>query len=245
MSVLIDSDLLRPVRRKFIIWRARRRTNAVALTFDDGPDPELTQELLALLMQERVPATFFLVGTRAEKSPHLVRQMAADGHETGIHTFSHRTMAELGCESYANEIERTAGLIRDLTRREPLLFRPPFGEYSLQLLWLMIKRRTRCILWSVDFRDYTVKNKDVLVQLQKEALLVGGDILLFHDSQRVTVEAMPAIIRDIRSRGLAFATISQLLGNPSGGQAKEPVPRFRGNRGSADVRPQESIISQA
>jgi peptidoglycan/xylan/chitin deacetylase (PgdA/CDA1 family) len=224
MSGLIDSSLIRPVRKRFVIMKAHRHSNAVALTFDDGPDPELTPRLLALLKEENVPATFFLVGIRIGKSPRLVRQMAADGHETGVHTFSHRKMAELGHAAYVEEIEQTATLIEELTQHRPLLFRPPFGERNMQLLRLMIERRMRCILWSIDLRDYECKDKDVLLRKHYGTLLTSGDILLFHDSKKVTIEAMRTIIRDIRSRGLSFATVSRLLDKSFSGQTKTAAP---------------------
>lgn len=192
----------------------------VALTFDDGPDSRYTPEVLRILAQEQVPATFFLVGAHAERYPELVRQIQRQGHEIGSHTYSHRNLFLLPRPATEREIVKTEEVLRRLTGDRPYLFRPPRGLYDQHLRRLLAERRYTVVLWSVSSRDWAEASPR-LIASNVLGPARGGDILLFHDSGAILVsqggdrrhmlKALPYIIRRLKAEGLRFVTVSRLL----------------------------------
>ncbi len=130
-------------------WRGPRTARRVALTFDDGPDPEYTPRVLDLLAREDVPATFFLVGERAARAPDVVRAMAAAGHEIGNHTWSHSNLWLCGPRRTDSEIRRAHDLLADLGGRPPRHFRPPWGAVNAAMFGALRRVAARCVFWSI------------------------------------------------------------------------------------------------
>lgn len=178
----------------------------VALTFDDGPHPELTPKLLDILEREQIPATFFVIGSCAARSPDIVRRAFDAGHELGNHTWSHPVLTRVSLAQAAEEISRTDALLTDLTGDIPNTLRPPYGAMNDRLSELALPRPL--MLWDVDTLDWKTRNTPAV---ERAATRSDGRIVLMHDIHPTTVEAVPAIIRNFKSRGYRFVTISSYV----------------------------------
>jgi peptidoglycan/xylan/chitin deacetylase (PgdA/CDA1 family) len=178
----------------------------VALTFDDGPHPELTPKLLDILEREKISATFFVIGSCAARSPDIVRRAFDEGHELGNHTWSHPVLTRVSPAQAAEEISRTDALLTDLTGDIPNTLRPPYGAMNDRLSELALPRPL--MLWDVDTLDWKTRNTPAV---ERAATRSDGGIVLLHDIHPTTIEAVPAIIRDFKSRGYRFVTISSYV----------------------------------
>lgn len=188
---------------------------AVALTFDDGPSPQYTPQVLAVLRRFHVPATFFAVGYLAAAYPHLIQAEAAAGMEIGNHTYNHPEVPpfdELPARLQYDEIALAAA---DLRRAgvDATTFRPPEGSFSADVAAAAARLDERVVLWSVDPADWQPgTTADTIVRNVLRAVQPGS-IVLFHDGggdRRATVAALPRIITAIRRRGLALVTVDGL-----------------------------------
>jgi peptidoglycan/xylan/chitin deacetylase (PgdA/CDA1 family) len=155
----------------------------VSWTFDDGPHPEWTPELLDVLDLAGIRATFFLVGEAASRRPDLVRRIAAAGHLIGNHTYSHRTPREMTPAEFVDEFDRTQSLLADLTGEVPRFFRPPKGEMTLSMMRAVWDRGATIALWSIDPKDYRISNSDEADRWVDSYRRKSGDIVLFHDNR--------------------------------------------------------------
>lgn len=155
----------------------------VSWTFDDGPHPEWTPELLDVLDLAGIRATFFLVGEAASRRPDLVRRIAAAGHLIGNHTYSHRTPREMTSAEFADEFDRTQSLLTDLTGEIPRFFRPPKGEMTLSMMRTVWDRGATIALWSIDPKDYRISTSDEADRWVDSYRRKSGDIVLFHDNR--------------------------------------------------------------
>jgi peptidoglycan/xylan/chitin deacetylase (PgdA/CDA1 family) len=191
----------------------------VALTFDDGPDPRYTPQVLRILQSEQVPATFFLVGAHAERYPGLVRRIQREGHEIGSHTYSHRNLFLLPERTTEQEVARAEAVLTRLTGARPHLFRPPRGLYDGGVRRLLQAHRYTVVLWSVSSRDWAEVSPR-LIAANVLGPVRGGDILLFHDSGAILasqggnrqhmLQALPYVIGRLKAEGFQFVTVSQL-----------------------------------
>jgi peptidoglycan-N-acetylglucosamine deacetylase len=109
----------------------------VAITFDDGPNPTYTPQVLEIFSEAKGKATFFMIGEQMESHPEVVKQVAAEGHEIGNHTFTHPKLSQLSSAEGMEEIERTEMLIEELTGQKPVLFRPPYLDYNQETVSLL------------------------------------------------------------------------------------------------------------
>lgn len=182
-------------------------TRKIALTFDDGPHSVYTEEMLNVLEEAEVPATFFLLGQNIEGREELVQKIAEKGHLIGNHTFHHVQITGLSKEDACREIEETSDLIEELTGKGTEYVRPPFGtwneglEENLDLIPVM---------WTIDTRDWTTQNVHAIVEhVVKNA--DDNDIILMHDSYESTVQAAEQIIRLLKADGFEFVTVDEVL----------------------------------
>lgn len=211
MKKLIKLLITAPWRNKFVFHKLKSGENKIAITFDDGPHPENTVRLLEILNNEKAKATFFVSGSEVEKYPGLLKDIDDEGHEIGNHSFSHRKVSEMGLQNYLCGIEKTSMLIQRYSRQKDHLFRPPFGEFNFALFNYIIKSRFAYVSWSIDSQDSYIRKKDELVQSMNGVNSKDGDIILFHEDYKSTIDALPEIIRDIRMCGFTFASVSELL----------------------------------
>jgi peptidoglycan/xylan/chitin deacetylase (PgdA/CDA1 family) len=186
--------------------------DAIALTFDDGPYPRHTVKILSILKRYHVPATFFVVGTWAQRYPALVRRAEALGMEIANHSWSHPydpPFTSLQDSKIRHEIADTNALLRRLGA-DPRLFRPPGGSWDPHLRELAADEGTRLVLWDVDPRDWSTKTSPKELTRAVLSRVRPGSIVLLHDGggdAATTIEALPEIIRGIRERGLGFTTV--------------------------------------
>jgi len=217
-----------------IVWEVPMEARKIALTFDDGPYPETTGDILDLLKEYDGKATFFVVGHRAEEAPELVRRELAEGHEIGNHTYTHLFLKKsVNPQTVFDEISRTEETLTRLTGAKPTLFRPPGGYYNDPLIELTKKLGYRTVLWSwhQDTKDWrspgvaAIANK-VLTNAR------AGDIVLLHDcvqGSTQTVQALRIILPELSRRGFRFVTVSELLRDRArlegGDGSRLPVPQ--------------------
>lgn len=183
----------------------------VSLTFDDGPDPRHTRALLDTLEAAGARGSFFLQGRNAEQHRDLVREIHARGHELGNHGYSHRRSREIGIPAYLEEARRTHALLEACVgARLAPLFRPPYGEMTAAATIALARAGFRIVHWSLDSRDSFIAEAAALTAHVQGLPVGGGDILLFHEDQPQTLEALPAILASLRARALGFATVGTL-----------------------------------
>ncbi len=183
----------------------------IALTFDDGPHPGMTDRLLEVLREQNVPSTFFIVGKMGDRYPELVRTIAAQGHEVANHTYNHPNLARSSKESVMDELDRTRTLIHQLTGQDNYLFRPPGGDYSRDTVKLTASAGYRMILWSVLTDDVDGAS----CRAMRRRILDGasdGGIILMHSGVENTVKMLPGVIAELKGRGYQFVTVSTMLG---------------------------------
>ena len=184
----------------------------VALTFDDGPGP-LTGRLLDSLVAEGVTATFFVLGQNVRVHPDLVARMVRSGMVVANHTWDHRDMKRLSLDDARSEVDRTSAEITKATGLTSTLLRPPYGSYNAQVTTL----GQAIILWDVDTEDW--KNRSASVTTTRAlATARAGSIILMHDIHASTIEAVPGIVRALKSRGFTLVTVPQLLGQTQAGK---------------------------
>lgn len=193
----------------------------VALTFDDVPDPRFTPKVLDVLKKEGVKATFFAVGTRSKKHPGLVARIKREGHAIGNHSYNHAQFNKLTLNEFRDQIERTNRILKSITGQEPRLIRPPYGEINEEQLRWARKNNYKIVNWNVDSLDWKGLSKDQV----KENILSAtgpGAIILQHAGGGVgselqgTIEALPEVISELRSKGYTFVTLPEMLGVPEG-----------------------------
>jgi peptidoglycan/xylan/chitin deacetylase (PgdA/CDA1 family) len=182
----------------------------VALTFDDGPHPVLTERLLDVLKKEHVPATFFVVGKMAERYPDVLRKIAGDGDEIENHTYDHLNLARLSSDQVLEELNRTRSAIRRITGQDSIYFRPPGGDYSRMMLHSTIHNGYHMVLWSVLTDDVEGASARA-IRSRILASVNDNAIILLHSGVEGTVEALPGVITSLRQRGYHFVTVSTLI----------------------------------
>ena len=179
----------------------------VALTFDDGPRSSTTGPLLDGLELREVPATFFLVGNRIPGNEDLVRRMAAEGHQIGIHTYDHVKLKGLSRQDFDLQVGKTRVLITRLVGEANYWLRPPYGLIDRQA-------ENWCggpvILWSVDPEDWKDNDIDRVVAAVVEHVS-DGDIILLHDLFPSSAQAALRIVDTLLARGYCFVTVEQLM----------------------------------
>lgn len=183
----------------------------LALTFDDGPWPETTEEVLTILERFEVPATFFVTGRQVERFPHLAQRMVMSGHAIANHSWTH-PMETMDSETAIRELEGTNRLIEQATGVRPALFRPPGGNLNTRLVDYAKRARFAVMMWSADSEDYYVSTP-LIVDNVLQAVRPGG-IVLFHDGggdQQATVEALPQLLATLSRLGYRFVTVPELL----------------------------------
>lgn len=179
----------------------------VALTFDDGPRSSTTGPLLDGLELREVPATFFLVGSRIPGNEDLVRRMAEEGHQIGLHTYDHVKLKGLSQSAFDLQVGRTRALITELLGEGSYWLRPPYGLIDKHA-------ESWCggpiILWSVDPEDWKDDNIGRIVSAVVDHVS-DGDIILLHDLFPSSAQAALVIVDELTARGYCFVTVEQLM----------------------------------
>jgi len=196
------------------------RERVAFLTFDDGPNPGVTEGVLELLGQEAVPATFFMVGRHVEQHPETARAVAAAGHEIGNHTYSHIKLHRVGPRRAADEIRRGHETIAQITGVVPRSFRAPHGYRSPFVARAIAPFRYRVFGWTFGVWD-TARPGAETIRTRVRTGLKPGSILLLHDGDGYnplgdrwqTAAALQGIIADVKAAGYRLAPLAELAAN--------------------------------
>ncbi|GAK68941.1 hypothetical protein RRU01S_03_01090 [Agrobacterium rubi TR3 = NBRC 13261] len=198
-----------------IIARVETDKPVVALTFDDGPSARFTKDVLTILKDRDVKATFFLIGKETAENLPQARLIVDAGHEIGNHSYSHSNMAWMGPGRVKDEIERTDAAIRAAGYQGEILFRPPYGKKLVTLPWYLSQNNRKTIMWDVEPESYPeiAGNADAMTRYVVDNAK-NGSIIILHVMYRgrdVSRQALPQIIDGLRQRGFGFVTVSDLL----------------------------------
>ena len=219
-ALLMADGIFRPASAILYPTLVRGRTDRphVSLTFDDGPDPEITPRLLDMLSEHEARATFFVIGRQLEKSLALGKRMLAEGHELGNHSWHHSRLQNFySTAGHAAEIDRCSQLIRSLTgdEHEPL-YRPPVGLKSPAMARAAQKRKLTAVAWSIHSRDTIMRDANAIARNVLRRIR-PGDIVLLHDGhdlanrhRPIIHQIVPLLLQGLRERGLRSVPVSEL-----------------------------------
>ncbi len=208
------------ITRRDTIYHVASSEKVVALTFDDGPSPTWTPQILDVLKEGQAKATFFMLGEHVEKYPEVARRVASEGHEIGNHTYDHHTLIYYKTPELEKEINDAQVAIFKATGLTTKYFRPPKAWLTENEKKDIKRMGYEVILWSLNSKDWVTFDDRFIVKYILH-YVHPGDILLFHDSggvfkpeggnRKETVKAVSRLIRKLRERGYRFVTISELL----------------------------------
>lgn len=238
-ALLVADGIFRPASPILYPTLIRGRTDRphVALTFDDGPDPEITPAVLDILAEYDARATFFVIGRYLEKHRALGERMHRAGHEIGNHSWHHSHFQNFySAAGHGVEIDRCSQLIQSVTqaKREPL-YRPPIGLKSPAMARASHKRNLEVVAWSIHSRDTMARDpRSIANSVTSRAR--AGDIVLLHDGhdreqhhRPLILEALPLLLQGLRERGLSSVTVSELSN-----ETRPATPAPNGARLAAD-----------
>ncbi|HEX7776097.1 MAG TPA: polysaccharide deacetylase family protein, partial [Parvibaculum sp.] len=222
----IDDETYTRLPTTYVIRQFGAAGKKLALTFDDGPDPEWTPKILDILKEKHVPATFFMIGSNAEANPGLVQRVLAEGHEIGSHTFTHPNLSVTPPEAVTLELNATQRLFEALTGRSLRLFRPPYlgdsepTDYD-EIVPVKIAQDMGYITVGlhVDPLDWMQPGVDNIVQSTLDQVGMATtemprNVVLLHDAggdREQTIEALPILIDKLRAEGYTFVPVSALI----------------------------------
>ncbi len=200
------------------VWAApaeKQAAGQIAITFDDGPHPTHTAEILDLCAEYGVHATFFVIGENVRLHPELLEREIAEGHEVGNHTFSHPNLSKMSCDAICTELLAAENAIYEAVECHPHLFRPPGGATSSAVRAAAKRMDYQMVFWTVDTRDWsdgsTVKS---IVETVRQNVR-DGSVILFHDyvsGRDHTLDALRILLPELKAAGYCFVTVSQLYG---------------------------------
>ena len=205
-----------------IVSRVEITKPLVALTFDDGPTPDVLDEILEMLASREVRATFFVNGSRLAALPESGHRLVAAGHELGNHSWSHERMVLRSAHFVRREVEDTDALIRSAGQSGEIYFRPPYGHKFVMLPWYLWRTGRTTVMWDIEPDSYP----DVASSASSIVAHVGervrpGSIILLHiwfPANRASLSAVPGLIDEVGKKGFRFVTVSELLQEKRSGQ---------------------------
>ena len=211
MRNAIKQFTLNKIPRIIFVNRGNLKTRMVALTFDDGPNENITERILNILNDFDIKATFFVTGIKAEQNSKIIKRIYDAGHDIGNHCYSHTKAKGYQFLHINNEILKTQLTIKRITGSLPIFFRAPYGSLGLSYFICLFLHSLKYVYWTIDMEDFLPDNhKQVLVKL-KSSKIENGDIFLLHDKYQTTVKALPEIIKSARNSGFTFGKISKII----------------------------------
>lgn len=193
-----------------VIHFGDKSSKRIALTFDDGPRPESTIELLEILRTFNAKATFFVVGMQAEKYPDLIKRLYDEGHELGNHTYSHYRITTIPRDKIVEEIEKTRTIVFNQTGFIPYLFRPPGGKFNPETLGIIKELKYTTVLWTNNSGDWKPIPAKKLTNRVVDNTVQGSIILMHNSPFSSTLKSLPSILQKLQAQGYDFVTISDL-----------------------------------
>lgn len=180
----------------------------VALTFDDGPNPDYTKRIIDVLNANYSRATFFVVGTNAELHPGMLQMISESGSEIGNHSYSHKNFTEIEAAEVEKEIDKVNRAVKKATGEKTTVIRPPYGAFNDDVLSQL---KEPAILWDVDTEDWDSRNAQKIAE-NILADVKDGDVILMHDIYESTAEAVEIIVPKLKEMGYQIVTVSELAG---------------------------------
>ena len=195
-----------------VTWKKRVGSDSkIFLTFDDGPTPEVTAQLLRILKQYKAKATFFCLGANIEKYPDRFAEMVDEGHQLANHSHSHPNGWKTGAQSYVDDVLRCQESLVKLLGYSPKLFRPPYGRISFRQL-MALRRRFEVVMWDILSLDYRQELTGVDVADNVKGNAKSGSIVVMHDSELArerVVAALPLILQHFSERGYQMCKLDE------------------------------------
>lgn len=193
--------------------RVKTDQKVVALTFDDAPT-EYTDEVLDILKEQNVKATFYMIGQNIEKYPVQAKRIQTEGHDLGNHSYSHKRFLLKSLSFIDEEIQKTNNILRGLGYSKEITFRPPNGKKLFLLPYYLKQNNIKTIMWDVEPDTYVAKDPDAITKYTLENTKPGS-IILMHplcgEACKADRESLPIIIQKLQKEGYQFVTISELL----------------------------------
>lgn len=189
--------------------------NRIALTYDDGPSPGVTEIVLKELEKRSLTVTFFMIGQKVQMYPGLAKDVADAGHELANHSYTHPALSGLSEQRVNDELQKTQDIIHQTTGKLPAWFRPPYGAFRKDQGPIPRSKSLGVTMWSVDPRDWSKPGAGTIVQRVVSAT-TPGSIVLLHDLHSQTAEATGAILDQLMEKNFLFAPMSHFLGEPYG-----------------------------
>jgi peptidoglycan/xylan/chitin deacetylase (PgdA/CDA1 family) len=195
-----------------VFCKGKASEKIITLTFDDGPDGIITPKVLAILAKYNIPATFFVIGKKAEKQADLIQRIITKGHLIGLHSYGHAFFFDLYRRGkMEQDLRKAEGVIMKVTGKRPLLFRPPYGVTNPTLAKVVKKYGYYVIGWSIRSLDTTIKDAEKIA-----ARIIGklhpGAVILMHDIQNITPEALEKVIVRAKEEGYRFVGLEKMFG---------------------------------
>lgn len=222
LSHSISIERLGPLLTRRIFWRANTTQKIVALSFDDGPNDLFTPELLQILNEFHIPATFFLIGRNVKKNPAIAREIAAGPHEIGNHTYSHPTLPLLENEKVTRELQDTHDIILKVTGTTPTFMRPPMGLFTKRIVNLTENFGYQTVVGDVYPRDpHRPGTKKIVCRVLSRVR--PGSLIILHDGgngnhvdRSQTIDSIKAIVPKLLEQGFRFVTLTELVASNNG-----------------------------
>ena len=203
-----------PIHNK-IVYSVKSEKKLVALTFDDGPDSYFTPMILDILKENNIKATFFVIGSSAEKNPEIVQRMEAEGHIVGNHSYDHKDMKKLSEDALRDEIQKTEQVLDNILGKHTPVFRPPYGSVNQKNVDQISEMGYSVVNWSVDTRDWAGTSQETMMNYVHKQMYPGGIILMHSSGRRTsianTVKMLPTLIAELRDQGYEFVTVTELM----------------------------------
>ena len=193
---------------KYKVYIKKRSRKAVALTFDDGPNPNTTPVALELLKKYNAKGTFFMVGKAVAGNEEIIKQVVAEGHQIGNHSWSHPLLTKISLEQAKSQINDTTEALKKASGQDVHIMRPPYGGINATIQAAVDQS---FILWDVDTLDW--KNRNTASIMKEVRKAQPGSVILMHDIHQTTIDALPSILQYLTEQGFEMVTIEELMGD--------------------------------
>lgn len=214
----------------------------VALSFDDGPSPIYTRQILAILKQYQVPATFFCIGRQVQQYPDIVRmEFDQPGIVVGNHSWSHPDLPLLTQQQITLQLQQTSTILEQTTGQRPTFFRPPYGAINRSVLSIAKSLKLTAVLWNDDPRDWSLPGVKTIIKIAV-GTAGNGSIILMHDgggNRSETIAALPTIIQELRSNGYRIVPLQQMIDDLNSMPPDKKHPKTGGPDKNATLTPDD------
>lgn len=193
---------------KYNEYIKKRSRKAVALTFDDGPNPNTTPVALELLKKYNAKATFFMVGRSVAGNEDIIKQVVAEGHQIGNHSWSHPLLTKISLEEAKSQINDTTEALKKASGQDVHIMRPPYGGINSTIQAAVDQS---FILWNIDTLDW--KNRNTASIMREIRKTQPGSIILMHDIHQTSIDALPTVLQYLTEQGFELVTVEELMGD--------------------------------